>query len=143
MNYSSSGSSVCGILQARILEWVAIPSPGGSSQSRDWTQVFCIVGRPFSIWATIFRRHQLDPKWGTFYHKPCQWSSIIKDKTQKFSQFRRKQRSNCQHPLDHWKSTGVPEKHLFLLYWLCQSLGLCGSEKNCGKYLKRWEYQTT
>ena len=26
------------------------------------------------------------------------------------------QRSNCQHPLDHGKSKGVPEKHLFLLY---------------------------
>ena len=32
------------------------------------------------------------------------------------------QRSNYQHPLDHWKSKRVPEKHLFLLYWLCQSL---------------------
>ena len=31
----------------------------------------------------------------------------------------RNQRSNCQHLLDHWKSKRVPEKHLFLLYWLC------------------------
>ena len=31
----------------------------------------------------------------------------------------RNQRSNCQHPLDHGKSKRVPEKHLFLLYWLC------------------------
>ena len=38
-------------------------------------------------------------------------------------------RSNCQHPLDHQKSKRVPEKHLFLLYWLCQSLWLCGSQK--------------
>ena len=29
---------------------------------------------------------------------------------------KRNQRSNCQHPLDHRKSTRVPEKHLFLLY---------------------------
>ena len=36
--------------------------------------------------------------------------------------------SNCQHPLDHWKSKRVPQKHLFLLYWLCQSLWLCGSQ---------------
>ena len=34
------------------------------------------------------------------------------------------QRSNCQLLLDHQKSEGVPEKHLFLLYWLCQSLWL-------------------
>ena len=39
------------------------------------------------------------------------------------------QRSNCQHPLDHWKSTRVPEKHLLLLYWLCQSLCLCRSQQ--------------
>ena len=30
--------------------------------------------------------------------------------------------------LDHGKSKRVPEKHLFLLYWLCQSLWLCGSQ---------------
>ena len=35
-----------------------------------------------------------------------------------------------------------PEKHLFLLYWLCQSLWLCGSQWT-GKFFKRWEYQTT
>ena len=37
----------------------------------------------------------------------------------------------------------VPEKHLFLLYWLCQSLWLCWITINCGKFWKRWEYQTT
>ena len=36
--------------------------------------------------------------------------------------------SNCQHPLDHQKSKRVPEEHLFLLYWLCQRLRLCGSQ---------------
>ena len=40
----------------------------------------------------------------------------------------RNQRSNCQHPMGHWKSKRVPEKYLFLLYWLCQSLWLCGSQ---------------
>ena len=34
--------------------------------------------------------------------------------------------SNCQHPLDHQKSKRVPEKHLLVLYWLHQSLWLCG-----------------
>ena len=42
------GSSVHGILQARILEWVAIPFSRGSSQPRDQTQI-CIAGRFFSI----------------------------------------------------------------------------------------------
>ena len=35
---------------------------------------------------------------------------------------------NCQYPLDHQKSKRVPEKHLFMLYWLCQRLWLCGSQ---------------
>ena len=41
------GSSVHGILQARILEWAAMPSSRGSSQPRDWTLVSCIscIGR--------------------------------------------------------------------------------------------------
>ena len=46
------GSPAHGILQARILEWVAIPFSGGSSQPRDPTQVSCITGRVFTIWAT-------------------------------------------------------------------------------------------
>ena len=41
---SPSGSSVHGILQARILEWVAIPLYKGSSQPRNWTWVCCIAG---------------------------------------------------------------------------------------------------
>ena len=45
---SPPGSSVHGILQARILEWVAIPFSRGSSWSRDQTQVSCIVGRFFT-----------------------------------------------------------------------------------------------
>ena len=39
---SPPGSPVLGIFQARILEWVAIPFPRGSSPSRDWIQISCI-----------------------------------------------------------------------------------------------------
>ena len=42
----------------------------------------------------------------------------------------RNQRLNCQHSLDHQKTKRVPDKHLLLLYWLCQSLWLCGSQKS-------------
>ena len=38
-----------GILQARTLEWVAMPSSKGSSQPRDKTQVSCIIGGFFTI----------------------------------------------------------------------------------------------
>ena len=43
--------TVHGILQARILEWVAFSFSRGSSQPRDWTQVSCIADRFFTSWA--------------------------------------------------------------------------------------------
>ena len=43
--------TVLGILQARILEWVAIPFAKGSSQPRYWTKVSCIAGGFFINWA--------------------------------------------------------------------------------------------
>ena len=51
MDYSPPGSSVPGILLARILEWVAIPFSRGSSQRRDQTHVSHIAGRFFTVWA--------------------------------------------------------------------------------------------
>ena len=56
MDYSPLGSSAHGILQARILEWVAFPFSRdlpfpfsrGSSQPRDQTRVSCIAGRFFT-----------------------------------------------------------------------------------------------
>ena len=48
MDYSPPGSSVHGIFQARIPEWVAISFSKGSSQSKDWTFVSCIAGRFFT-----------------------------------------------------------------------------------------------
>ena len=50
MDFSPSGSFVHRVLQARILEWIAFSR--GSSQPRDRTQVFCITGRFFTIWAS-------------------------------------------------------------------------------------------
>ena len=41
-----------GILQARMLEWVTMPSSRGSSPPRDQTQVSCIAGRFFTSWAS-------------------------------------------------------------------------------------------
>ena len=49
---SPPGSPVHGILQTRILEWVGIPFSRGSSRPRDWTQVFHLVGRFFTIWTS-------------------------------------------------------------------------------------------
>ena len=52
MDSSLRGFSAHGILQARILGWVVIPSCRGSSQPRDWTPVSCTAGRLFTVWAT-------------------------------------------------------------------------------------------
>ena len=49
---SLPGSSIHGIFQARVLEWVAISFSRGSSLPRDRTRVSCIAGRLFTIWAT-------------------------------------------------------------------------------------------
>ena len=43
MDCTQPGSSVHGLLQARILEWVAVPSFGGSSRPRDQTCLFCLL----------------------------------------------------------------------------------------------------
>ena len=49
MDFSLTGSSIHGIFQARILEWVAISFSRGTSQPRDRTWVSRIVGRRFTI----------------------------------------------------------------------------------------------
>ena len=58
MNYT-----VHGILQARILEWVAFPFSRGSSQPRDQTQVSPIAGRFFIHWAN----REVDTHAGEYY----------------------------------------------------------------------------
>ena len=52
MDCSLPGSSVHGIFQARILEWVAISFSRGSSRPRDQARVSHIVGRRFTVWVT-------------------------------------------------------------------------------------------
>ena len=85
MDHSPPGSFVHGILQARILEWVAMPSSKGSSQPRDWTVSLtfaALAGRFFTTSATwedqnmhncvlIMRELQADPKCRTFCKITC------------------------------------------------------------------------
>ena len=52
LDCSPPGSSVHGIFQARILEWVDYPFSRGSSQPRDRTQVSCTAGSFFTSWVT-------------------------------------------------------------------------------------------
>ena len=60
MDYSLPGSSVHGLLQARIMGWVAIPFYRGSSQPRDQIRVSCSAGGFFTIQATREALYVLD-----------------------------------------------------------------------------------
>ena len=77
MDYSPTGSSVHGILQARILEWVAISFSKGSFLSKNWTRVSHIAGRFLTDWATKWkwkwkwsRVWLFDTLWTVAYHAP-------------------------------------------------------------------------
>ena len=73
---SLPGCSVHGILQARILEWVAISFSRGSSQPRDQTWVCRIAGRRFTLWATreahflYVRSYSICPSLSNLFHLP-------------------------------------------------------------------------
>ena len=61
MDCKLPGSSVHGIFPARILEWVAMPFPRGSSQPKDWTCISCIAGGVFTV-------DPLGKPWGKVYN---------------------------------------------------------------------------
>ena len=66
---SQPGSSIHGIFQARVLEWVAISFSRGSSRPRDQTQVCHIVGRRFTIGPTLLiHKHPL-----SLFFLSCSW----------------------------------------------------------------------
>ena len=67
MDCSLPGSSVHGVLQARIQEWVVILFSRGSSQHRDQIQVSCIAGRFFTIRATRKALKREVKSWSDFY----------------------------------------------------------------------------
>ena len=80
MDCSLPGSPLHGILQARVLKWVSVPSSRRSSQPKDQTWISCIAGGFFTVWT-------LKSYWGlifffltevlTLYHAECiQWVSM-------------------------------------------------------------------
>ena len=72
---SPRGSSVPGILQARMLEWVVICSSRGSSQLRDRTQVSRIAGVFFTCWAT--RGAHITIMWGNSSGRSQKWKLLL------------------------------------------------------------------
>ena len=85
MDCSLSVSSIHGIFQARILEWVTISFSRRSSQPRDCTWVSHIVGRWFTIWATrnqefltnkLESTDQLEALYSRRYAVLCCWTYL-------------------------------------------------------------------
>ena len=68
MDCSLLASFAHGILQARILEWVAITFSRRSSQPKDWTQVSHIAGRFFTFWATREAHGSLKAEEEIYFH---------------------------------------------------------------------------
>ena len=66
MNYT-----VHGILQAKILEWVAFPFSRGSSQPRSQTQVSCIAGRFFISWVMYCSSFNLYNNFSPPFYRWC------------------------------------------------------------------------
>ena len=121
MGCSLPGSSVHGIFQARILEWVAMPSSRGSSRARDRTQVSCIAGRFFTNWAT--REALLDSVWRQI---SClaKWVSLPS-----------RPESGEEHMC--WSQTDLLSNlHSMALYMLLQADELCLSD--VGPYSAEW-----
>ena len=72
---SPPGSSVHGISQARLLEWVAISFSRGSFWPRDQTQVSCIADRFSTVWVTSLLTYLLTIIWYYRYLGTCKCSS--------------------------------------------------------------------
>ena len=70
MDCSLPGSSIHGIYQSRVLEWVAIFFSRGSSQARNWTRVSRIIGRCFTIWTTREVRRNIPEHNKSYIWKP-------------------------------------------------------------------------
>ena len=67
------GSSVHGIVQARILEWITTPSSRGSSPSKDWTLVFCGSCRAGRFFTAEPTREVLSPHKAFLLCPLCRW----------------------------------------------------------------------
>ena len=76
MDCSLPGSSVHGIFQAIVLEWVAISFSRGSSRPRDRTRVSPIVDRSFTVWATReVKQSKVEKKF--YLHDPDNHHGVI------------------------------------------------------------------
>ena len=97
--------------------FIPIPKKGNAKECSNYCTIALISH-------TSKSNAQNSPSQASIVYEPwTSWCSSWISKRQ------RNQRSNCQHLLEYQKSKRIPEKHLLLLYWLCQSLWLCASQQ--------------
>ena len=119
------GSSVHGIFQAIVLEWIAISFSRGSSQPRAQTRDSCIVDRRFTIWATREVKEMLK----ILHARLQQYVNYELPDVQ--AGLRKGRGTGDQIAKICWiigKAREFQKKLPPLLCWLCQSLWLCGSQ---------------
>ena len=97
IDFSPPGSSVHRVLQARILEWVAMPFSRWSSRPRNQTWVSHMAGSFFTIWATRKAITEIYTNWRTIPHPPPPTSPWY----------------YCFHVIDYFKYHAV-----FVIQWL-------------------------
>ena len=117
-----------------------LPSMGSHRVGHDWSNLAAAAAAALTLlWERNHMLKRLYIKfwgfafswkkkkvWKYFAYIPAKQQLTLETKVFVFVQWN--QRWNCQHPQDLWKSKSVSEKHLLLLYWLCQSLWLYGSQ---------------
>ena len=136
MDCSLSGSSLHGILQARVLEWVAISFFRESSQPRDWTWVSHIPSKHINLWATREALKFSKPAFNSMWIMNFQMFKLDLEKAEepeiKLSTFVGSSKK--------WESSRKTSTYALLTMPKPLTVWIT---INCGKFWKRWEYQTT
>ena len=120
MDCSLPGFSVHGIFQARVLEWVAIsfsriPKKGNAKECSNYCTT-ALISHASKVMLKILQARLQQ-------YMNCELLDVQ-------AGFRKGRGTRDQTANIHWiiEKARVPEKYLLLLYWLCQSLWLCGSQ---------------
>ena len=135
MDCSLPSSSVHGILQARILEWVAIPFFSGSSPARDRTLVSYIAGRFFTVWTT---REPLELQGSTYmqvffsHWLVLQYDTINNQLNLKMKNHSPEWRTDCK--VIHWFSTMCRGSVPLILTLFKSQLYFPRKKKYCKQY---------
>ena len=115
MDCGLPGSSIHGVLQASVLEWVAIAFSRGSSWPRDWTQVSHIAGKRFTLWANRETRKKKIKTNNSEYEEVAAggtWGSIL------LGTLWGTTLDNCRHfPTNAWRNWAICTLPLILIGW--------------------------